>query len=187
LDEAMQQQAAWIKKKYRINIAINLSARNLMEPDLISSITASLKKHDVSPADFTLEITESAVMRQPDKALQTIHDLKAMGFSLSLDDYGTGYTSLSYLKEMPVDELKIDQSFIFNCLKSEMDCAIVQSTIALVSTLGLKVVAEGIESKAVWERLKEMGCDKGQGYFIARPMPPEDFSQWLDSSEWSHS
>lgn len=187
LDEAMQQQAAWIKKKYRINIAINLSARNLMESDLISSIAASLRKHDVSPSDFTLEITESAIMGQPEKALRTIHDLKEMGFSLSLDDYGTGYTSLSYLKEMPVDELKIDRSFIFNCLKSDMDSAIVQSTIALVGTLGLKVVAEGIESKAIWERLKEMGCDKGQGYFIARPMPPEDFSQWLEESEWSHA
>ncbi|MDT8376455.1 MAG: EAL domain-containing protein, partial [Mariprofundaceae bacterium] len=171
--------------EHRINIAINLSARSLMEPDLIASIRASLSKHRVSPGDFTLEITESALMGQPDMALRIIHELKAMGFLLALDDYGTGYTSLSYLKDMPVDELKIDQSFIFNCLKSDRDCAIVESTISLVGKLGLKVVAEGIENREVWNRLQEMGCDKGQGYFIARPMPPEEFSQWLENSEWS--
>jgi len=158
-----------------------------MEPDLIESMAACLRKHRVSASDFTLEITESAIMGQPDKALQTIHDLKAMGFSISLDDYGTGYTSLTYLKDMPVDELKIDQSFIFHCLDSDRDSAIVQSTINLVDNLGLKVVAEGIENKAVWDKLKAMGCDKGQGYYMARPMPPEDFSQWLESSEWSHA
>ncbi|MCF7821256.1 MAG: EAL domain-containing protein [Mariprofundaceae bacterium] len=187
LNEAMRQQALWIKNRYHINIAINLSARNLMEPDFISSITASLNRHDVSPGNFTLEITESATMGQPEKALQIIHELKAIGFSLSLDDYGTGYTSLSYLKNMPVDELKIDQSFIFNCLESDMDSAIIQSTIALVSNLGLTVVAEGIENQEVWDRLKEMGCDKGQGYFIARPMPADEFLQWLKSSGWSCS
>ena len=187
LDEAMQQQALWIKKNYHINIAINLSARNLIEPDLISSITACLSRHHVSPSYFTLEITESAIIEQADKALQAIHDLNAMGFSLSLDDYGTGYTSLSYLKDMPVDELKIDQSFIFSFLDNDKDSAIIQSTITLADNLGLEVVAEGIESREVLDRLKEMGCGKGQGYFIAKPMPPEDFSQWLENSEWTYS
>jgi len=187
LDEAMRQQALWLKEGYHINIAINLSARNLMDSELISSIAEILEKHHVSPGAFTLEITESSIMGQPEKALQTIHDLKGMGFSLSLDDYGTGYTSLGYLKDMPVDELKIDQSFIFNCLKSARDCAIVESTINLVSNLGLKVVAEGIENRDVWDKLKKMGCDKGQGYFIAKPMNAEDLIKWLEDSEWSHS
>jgi len=187
LDEAMQQQSSWIEKDYHINIAVNLSANNLVESDFISSITAFLNKHKVSPDCFTLEITESAVMEQTDKALQTIHDLNAIGFSLSLDDYGTGYTSLSYLKDMPVDELKIDQSFIFNVLTNEKDRAIIQSTISLADNLDLKIVAEGIESREVWDKLKEMGCDKGQGYFIAKPMPAEDFSQWLKNAEWPHS
>jgi len=187
MDTAMQQQTLWHKKGYRINIAINLSARNLMDAELIPFITDCLNKHCVSPDDFTLEVTESAIMKRPDKALQTIRDLKAMGFTLSLDDYGTGYTSLSYLKDMPVDELKIDQCFIFNCLKSDKDKAIVQSTIGLANNLDLKVVAEGIESKAVWDMLNEMGCDKGQGYFMARPMPPEDFPQWLENSGWDYS
>jgi len=187
MDEAMRQQASWLSKGYHINIAINLSARNLMDSELIPTITGILNKHHVSPSSFTLEITESAIMGQPDKALQTIHDLKAMGFALSLDDYGTGYTSLGYLKDMPVDELKIDQSFIFNCLKSSRDSAIVESTIHLVGNLGLKVVAEGIESRDVWDKLKEMGCDKGQGYFIAKPMQADDLIKWLEGSEWSHS
>lgn len=185
-DESMRQQKLWLKMGYHINIAINISARNLMDPDIIPSITEGLSKHMVSSEDFTLEITESAIMGQPDMALQTIHDLKAMGFSISLDDYGTGYTSLSYLKDMPVDELKIDQSFIFNCLDSDRDSAIVQSTIDLVGNLGLRVVAEGIENNEVWVKLKEMGCDKGQGFFIAEPMPPEEFIQWLQDSDWVH-
>jgi len=187
LDAAMQQQALWLKKGYHINIAINLSARNIMDADLIPTVTDCLIKHCVPAGDFTLEITESAIMGQPDKALRAIRNLKTMGFRFSLDDYGTGYTSLSYLKDMPVDEIKIDQCFIFNCLKSDRDKAIVQSTITLANSLDLNVVAEGIENEAVWDALNKMGCDKGQGYFMARPMPPEDFEQWLEDSDWDYA
>jgi len=186
LNEAMRQQNEWRKHAYHINIAVNISARNLMHDGFIALVKSCLEEHNISSSCFTLEITESAVMGQAEKAMQTIDTLKSMGFSISLDDYGTGYTSLSYLKDMPVDELKIDQSFIFNCLDSERDSAIVQSTVNLVENLGLKVVAEGIETQEVWDKLSTMGCDKAQGYFIAKPMPAEDFSQWLKSSNWHY-
>jgi EAL domain-containing protein (putative c-di-GMP-specific phosphodiesterase class I) len=119
-------------------------------------------------------------MDDPVRALHTLEGLHAMGFQLAIDDFGTGYSSLAYLKRLPVDELKIDKSFVMKMERDTDDVKIVRSTIDLGHNMGLRVVAEGIENDAVWGLLDKMGCDQGQGYFIARPMPVEQFLEWLD-------
>jgi EAL domain-containing protein (putative c-di-GMP-specific phosphodiesterase class I) len=132
-----------------------------------------------------LEITESAVMKDPAYALRILRDLKNRGVMLAIDDYGTGYSSLAHLKRMPVDELKIDKSFVLN-LREAMsdDVVIVRSTIELGHNMGLRVIAEGVENAESWEILKELGCDMAQGYYVSKPLPNEEFRRWVAESEW---
>jgi len=117
-------------------------------------------------------------MDDPQRAQATLERLHTMGFSLSIDDFGTGYSSLAYLKKLPVDELKIDQSFVKNMETDGDDAKIVRSTVELAHNLGLSVVAEGVENEAVWELLRELGCDQAQGYHMGRPMPADAFCEW---------
>ncbi len=165
-----------------LKISVNISARDLLDQDLPAKFTEILARHDVAPSSFCLEITESAIMDDPVRAQQTLEGLHAMGVDLSIDDFGTGYSSLAYLKRLPVDELKIDKSFVMNMERDADDAKIVRSTIDLGHNMGLRVVAEGIESEAVWYLLAKMGCDQGQGYFISKPMPSEQFAGWM--REW---
>jgi diguanylate cyclase len=137
-----------------------------------------LRQHQVASSSFCLEITESAIMDDPVRALQTLERLYAMGIQLSIDDFGTGYSSLAYLKRLPVHELKIDKSFVMNMEHEADDATIVRSTVDLGHNMGLRVVAEGIESQASLQLLARMGCDQGQGYYISRPMPSEQFLPW---------
>jgi EAL domain-containing protein (putative c-di-GMP-specific phosphodiesterase class I) len=132
-----------------------------------------------------LEVTESAMMSDPGVALRTLSILHEMGIRLSIDDFGTGYSSLAYLKKLPVSELKIDKSFVMQMGEEKQDRKIVQSVIDLAHTLDMRVVAEGIENRRVLDMLIGMGCDYGQGYFIARPMPDAELSQWLACCEWT--
>jgi diguanylate cyclase len=162
-----------------LRISVNLSTRDLLDQDLPHKFAGVLARHHLTPAAFCLEITESAIMDDPVRALQILESLNAMGVALSIDDFGTGYSSLAYLKRLPVQELKIDKSFVMKMEKDADDAKIVRSTIDLGHNLGLKVVAEGIESLAVWELLDNMGCDKGQGYFMSKPMPAEEFASWV--------
>ncbi|MES1162353.1 MAG: GGDEF domain-containing phosphodiesterase, partial [Rhizobacter sp.] len=162
-----------------LKFSINLSTRDLLDQDLPTKFDALLVKHRVPAEAFCLEITESAIMDDPQRALQTLERLHAMGFKLSIDDFGTGYSSLAYLKRLPVDELKIDQSFVFNMERDLDDAKIVRSTIDLAHNLGLSVVAEGVETAKAWKLLERLGCDEGQGYFIGRPMPEAQFINWM--------
>jgi diguanylate cyclase (GGDEF)-like protein len=166
-----------------LKISVNISARDLLDQDLPAKFTEILARYDVTPASFCLEITESAIMDDPVRAQQTLEGLHAMGVDLSIDDFGTGYSSLAYLKRLPVDELKIDKSFVMNMERDADDTKIVRSTIDLGHNMGLRVVAEGIESEAVWELLVKMGCDQGQGYFMSRPMPSKQLPGWI--KEWT--
>jgi len=161
-----------------IKLSVNLSTRDLLDPELPQKFKALLMQHEVPPESFCLEITESAIMDDPQRAQATLERLHAMGFSLSIDDFGTGYSSLAYLKKLPVDELKIDQSFVKNMETDADDAKIVRSTVELAHNLGLSVVAEGVENEAVWELLRELGCDQAQGYHMGRPMPADAFSEW---------
>lgn len=182
LEEVAAQAAIWRKQGISLVLAANLSARDLLNPDLVARMRDLIALHELPPASLCLEITESALMEDPTLSLTHLAELAAIGLKLSIDDYGAGQASLSYLKALPVHELKIDQSFIGSLAASPKDAAIVRSTIALGHALGLTVVAEGIEGEADLAWLREAGCDIGQGYFIARPMSAEAFADWVSAA-----
>ncbi|WP_439440986.1 putative bifunctional diguanylate cyclase/phosphodiesterase [Roseateles sp. DB2] len=166
-----------------LRISVNLSTRDLMDQDLPLKIRAAIEAEGAPPSALCLEITESAIMDDPARALSTLEQLSAMGFKLSIDDFGTGYSSLAYLKRLPVDELKIDKSFVMAMERDLDDAKIVRSTIELAHNLGLSVVAEGLETLQAWQILARLGCDEGQGYFISKPMPEAQFGEWL--AQWT--
>lgn len=178
LNQVFNQAIAWQRAGLDITIAVNLSAFDLVN-DFPRKVESLLLRHNLSPQRIMLEITESAVMDNPDVAIDVLHKLKRIGFTLSIDDYGTGYSSLSQLKNMPVNELKIDKSFVLSLENDENDQAIVKSTIELAHNIGLNVVAEGVETLAAFAMLKQWGCNKLQGYFISRPISAADFEVWL--------
>ena len=161
-------------------ISINLSTRDLLDLEFPQRLEALLARHGVPASGFCLEITESAIMDDPLRAEGTLNRLHERGFKLSIDDFGTGYSSLAYLKRLPVDELKIDKSFVMALEKDESDEKIVRSTIDLAHNLGLSVVAEGVENAVIYNRLKALRCDEAQGYFMGKPMPTVDFTAWRD-------
>jgi diguanylate cyclase len=142
-----------------------------------------LTRWEVPPRLLELEITESTILADPVRAMQILSRLHEMGIRLAIDDFGTGYSSLAYLNRLPVDELKIDKSFILGMEDSENDAVIVRSTIDLGRNLGLRVVAEGIETQKAWNHLALLGCDVAQGYFLSRPVPADQLSQWLRERE----
>ncbi|MFT7109268.1 MAG: diguanylate cyclase (GGDEF)-like protein [Psychrobacter glaciei] len=178
LNKVFCQAKIWEQQGLNLTIAINLSAYDLVDefPEIISKL---LTKHNLSASMIMLEITESAFINNPDEAIKVLHKLKNIGFSLSIDDYGTGYSSLSQLKKMPVDELKIDKSFVLKLEHEKYDQAIVQSTIELAHNIGLSVVAEGVETLESFSMLKKWNCNKIQGYYISRPISAEDFETWI--------
>jgi len=166
-----------------VKLSINLSTRDLLDQDLPAKLQELADLHAMAPMTMCLEITESAIMDDPQRALQTLERLHGQGFKLSIDDFGTGYSSLAYLKRLPVDELKIDQSFVLNMEHDLDDAKIVRSVIDLAHNLGVTVVAEGVETPKAWKMLQALGCDEAQGYFIAKPMPEALFANWI--SEWT--
>ncbi|MFK8068473.1 MAG: EAL domain-containing protein [Gammaproteobacteria bacterium] len=186
LSTAIKQLAEWKKQGVEIDISVNLSARNLSDKGLPILVDSLLKEWDILPHFLTLEITESAIMKDSENLLNVLHSLDKLGVNLSIDDFGTGYSSLAYLKKLPVDELKIDRSFVVSMLKNESDPIIVQSTIDLAHNLGYRVVAEGIESAEHIEVLKSFGCDIGQGYFINKPVTVGEMTAWLLENSYSH-
>jgi diguanylate cyclase (GGDEF)-like protein len=179
LDEALRQGGEWRRRGLSIEIAINISARDLLNPDLPGAIERSIKAFVVEPRNVRLEITESAIMEDPGQALHLLGRSKDLGLKLSIDDFGTGYSSLSNLRKLPVDELKIDRSFVMGMARERDDATIVQSTIDLGHNMGLKVVGEGVESRESWDLLRGLGCDLGQGYFLARALPARELEEWL--------
>lgn len=185
LQKAIAIASEWHGRGLDYSIAVNLSARNLMDDQLPVLIERLLAQRALPPAALELEITESSIMTDPVRVMRNLERLYRLGLRLSVDDFGTGYSSLSYLKRLPVQTLKIDNSFVRHMLRDEQDEIIVNSTVHLAHNLGLKVVAEGVESEALLERLEALGCDQAQGYFIARPMPPEQAEHWLLESPWA--
>lgn len=170
IDTALSQWAQWREQGIELNVAVNLSMRNLQDREFPNLLAALLHKWSVSPRALKLEITESRMMVDPGKALEALEQFERMGVALAIDDFGTGYSSLSYLKRLPVDEIKIDRSFINDMATDPANAMIVQSTIELAHNLGLRVVAEGVESAEVLEMLRTRGCDLAQGYFLGHPV-----------------
>jgi diguanylate cyclase (GGDEF)-like protein/PAS domain S-box-containing protein len=184
LDAALRQLNRWRQDGLDLGIAVNLSMRNLHDPEIADMIRQLLTRWGVPPQYLTIEITESSLMADAGRAMDVLGCLREMGVSVSIDDFGTGYSSLAYLKRLPVQELKIDKSFVAHMATDENDAAIVRSTVGLAHDLGLHVVAEGVEDQAAWDLLSAMGCDVAQGYFISRPLPPLVLGEWLELSDW---
>ena len=182
-EEAARHWLALQAEGMPMTLSVNLSTRDLLDTELPQKFDALLVKHRVPAEAFCLEITESAIMDDPQRALGTLNRLSALGFKLSIDDFGTGYSSLAYLKRLPVDELKIDKSFVLSMETDLDDAKIVRSTIDLAHNLGLTVVAEGVENAKAWDMLRELNCDEAQGYHMGKPMPATEFSQW--SAGWT--
>lgn len=177
--EALRQASVWRKTGLTLPIAVNLSARNLRSPTLVQMVERSLAQYGAAANWLEFEITEGAMMEDPEGALDILTRLREMGITLFIDDFGTGYSSLSYLKKLPVDGMKIDKSFVIDMLANTDSAAIVRSTVGLAHELELKVVAEGIENQTMWDRLAELGCDVAQGYYISKPIPASQFESWL--------
>jgi diguanylate cyclase (GGDEF)-like protein len=179
LDRALAQHRRWRDMGHRIPVAVNLSAASLLDSRLPDDVRELVERHETSPEDLELEITEDTLMHDPNRALAVIARISEMGVSFSLDDFGTGYSCLAQLKRLPVRSLKIDRSFIMNMTDSAEDANIVRSAIELGHSLNLSVVAEGIESPEHLTRLEEFGCDVAQGFHLGRPVPADEIPGWL--------
>ncbi|MFI5184157.1 MAG: putative bifunctional diguanylate cyclase/phosphodiesterase [Vicinamibacteria bacterium] len=185
LKKAIETCAAWNAGGFELAVAVNLSALDLYDAELPTLISGLLHDKGLDPSKLVLEITESAVMKDAAYALKTLRDVKARGITLAIDDFGTGYSSLAHLKRLPLDELKIDKSFVVNLNEgANEDSVIVRSTVDLGHNMGLRVVAEGVESAEGCAILKRFGCDMAQGYFISRPLPSPQFLVWMKESPW---
>ncbi|WP_205754910.1 EAL domain-containing protein [Azoarcus sp. DD4] len=184
IDAAVTQCHGWQRAGMRVPVAVNLSARNLTDPALVGHIQGALLTWGADAGWIGLEITESAIMTEPQTALETLKRLSSLGFRLFIDDFGTGYSSLAYLQQLPVDAIKIDKSFVLPMLADEDAATIVRSTLELGHNLGLAVIAEGVENEAICERLAALGCDEAQGYYLSPPMPVSGFIPWVKTAPW---
>ena len=184
LKTAIRQYQAWRKEGIHLNMAVNLSARNLHDQHLVQDILNMLEESEMDPSHLELEITESAMMSEPGQAKAILQSLDHLGIKLSIDDFGTGFSSLAYLKDLPVDNLKIDKSFVIDMLHEKNNTIIVNSTIQLAHGLGYQVIAEGVEDKETLEKLTTLGCNSAQGYHICRPLSANELSNWFKESSW---
>lgn len=184
---AMLQIQIWREQGMEFPVAVNISAVNLQDRGFPEIVAAMMTEYEVPSRLLELEVTETAIMTEPISAIDNIRKLDNIGVQVSIDDFGTGYSSMAYLQKLLVAKIKIDKSFVIDMDKDQKDDVIVRSTIELAHNLGLKAVAEGVESAEVWERLKAMGCDSAQGYYMSKPLTPEKFAEWMQSSPWGHA
>jgi diguanylate cyclase (GGDEF)-like protein len=187
LNELLRESESLRTQELPITFSMNLSVRNLQDPYLVEAIAEQIEASQLQPQWLQLEITESAVMEDPDRAIEVLTRLSNMGLRLAIDDFGTGYSSLSYLKKLPVNTIKIDKSFVIGMAKDANDVAIVRTSIDLAHNLGFKVVAEGVENEETLKHLTALGCDVAQGYFISRPLSTEELGVWLKQSVWAQA
>jgi len=183
IDRALEQIIAWQEKGINLDVSVNVSAHNLRDEGFVGKISGIIHRHKFPCDQLTLEITENAMMENPTRAIDILKELDEMGVRLAVDDYGTGFSSLSYLSKLPVDELKIDKSFVFDMDTDRNNETIVRSTVELAHNLNMSVVAEGIESELVWNILRSFGCDHGQGYFMSKPLPVVELEAWFKTGQ----
>jgi diguanylate cyclase (GGDEF)-like protein len=177
---AICQAGAWFRQDRPWRVAVNLSATDLLDRALVDDVSALLRRYGTPARRVTLEVTESVLMTDPARAMEVLGELRGLGVHLALDDFGTGWSSLTHLQRMPVDEIKIDRSFVAAMATDASSAAIVSSTVDLAHALGLRVVAEGIEDEATWIRLRAVGCDAAQGYYLAKPLAPGDLEAQIE-------
>jgi EAL domain-containing protein (putative c-di-GMP-specific phosphodiesterase class I) len=180
-DHALRKVKQWQDRGVRMSVAVNLSVRNLADQDFPEKVAELLARNGVPPKQLTYELTESGVMADPEQALPVLRRLHQLGVVLAVDDFGTGYSSLAYLRQLPVDEVKIDKSFVLGMGTDLGDLAVVKSIVELGHSLGLTVVAEGVEDDSARDALVTMGCDVAQGYLISRPLAEDRFEAWLQA------
>jgi EAL domain-containing protein (putative c-di-GMP-specific phosphodiesterase class I) len=179
--EACSTAAAWgVEEGLKIRIGLNISAEELASADFLDYITNSIKETNLSPEILEIEITETALMKDPEIASKNLKKLRDMGASVAIDDFGTGQASLAYLKHFPIDRLKIDQTFVKGALVNQTDQEIIVSVVKLAHSLGMEIIAEGAEEREHMDLLMSLGCDEVQGYFIAKPMPAEKFVDFVN-------
>jgi diguanylate cyclase (GGDEF)-like protein len=179
LDRALDRCRRWLDQDIALSVAVNLSARCLAEPDLVDRVRRALRRHGVPGELLTLELTEGSVVDDTVRNGTVLADLHSLGLRLSMDDFGTGYSSLSQLRQLPIDELKIDKSFVLGMSTSQNESFIARSIVELAHNLGLRVVAEGVEDEVTRDLLAQMGCDKVQGFLVSRPLPEDRLEGWL--------
>jgi diguanylate cyclase (GGDEF)-like protein len=185
---AINQAGAWFRTDRAWRVAVNLSATDLLDRALVDDVSALLRRYGTPARRMTLEVTESILMTDPARAMEVLAELRGLGVHLALDDFGTGWSSLTHLQRMPVDEIKIDRSFVAAMATDAGSAAIVSSTVDLAHALGLRVVAEGIEDEATWTRLRTVGCDAAQGYYLSKPLAPGELERTIDEiAQRSHA
>jgi EAL domain-containing protein (putative c-di-GMP-specific phosphodiesterase class I) len=176
---ALSELRRWTRQGHDFGVAVNLSVKSLQDPELPDVIRGLLQSWEQRPERLTFEITESALMADPAAALEVLERIAAIGCKLSLDDFGTGYSSLAYLQQLPIDELKIDRSFVVAMTRDDSAAVIVRSVVKLAKGLGLSVVAEGVESEDAFRSLRALGCDQVQGYWFGPAMSGDELLGWL--------
>jgi EAL domain-containing protein (putative c-di-GMP-specific phosphodiesterase class I) len=178
---ALKQSTAWSAAGRPVPVAVNLSAHDVQDQALPEMVAELLREHAAQPDHLRLELTEGSLLADPEGARENLAALRALGVRIAIDDFGTGYSSLNYLQRLPVDELKIDQSFVQRMASDVGAHSIVRAVIDLAHDLGLGVIAEGVEDLQTWEVLAALGCDMGQGYYFSRALPAQDIIHWIDN------
>ncbi len=179
LHQACAQAAAWRRRGYRVGISVNISARQFDDVSLVDDVRDALDESGLDPAELTLEVAETTLMRDPDSVADRLAAIKTLGVRVAMDDFGTGYSSLAYLRRFKVDALKIDRSFISGIAATDESAALIRTLVQLGRTLGLETLAEGIEDHAQLEQLQREHCDYGQGFFLSRPLVPDAIEPFL--------
>jgi EAL domain-containing protein (putative c-di-GMP-specific phosphodiesterase class I) len=179
IETVLKQWRAWADMGIRLPLSVNISTRSLIDGELPDQVEGALQRWDVPPAYLRLELTESFLMSDSGRPTAVLDRLSDVGVGLSIDDFGTGYSSLAYLKRIPIEEIKIDRSFVMQMHVDSNDMSIVRATVDLGRNLGLRVVAEGVEDLDTFDRLAEFGCDEAQGFYIAKPLSALEFTRWL--------
>jgi len=182
---ALRQSVAWNRGGHAIPVSVNISMRDLVDPEFPQMIATLLHATHASPSLLVLEVTESLIMTEPERVINTLSELSQLGVRLAVDDFGTGYSSLAYLHRLPVQEIKIDKSFVAAMTGEGSRAKIVRASVELGHNLGLESVAEGVEDARTWDLLDSLGCDLAQGYFISRPVLAEQVLPWL--ARWNQS
>jgi predicted signal transduction protein with EAL and GGDEF domain len=180
LSRSLEQCRLWLDRGWELQVAVNLSAGSLHDLEFPGRVDTLLKTFWVPPHLLELEITETTVMTEPERAIEVLTQLRNLGVRVAIDDFGTGYSSLAYLKRFPIDTLKVDREFVMNLTDDNQDRMIFRSTMELAHNLGFEVVAEGVEDRATWDHLAQEGCDLAQGFYIARPQAGDVLTAWLD-------
>jgi EAL domain-containing protein (putative c-di-GMP-specific phosphodiesterase class I) len=185
VDAALRQAAEWQKSGINVRISVNVSPSNLEEGDFAARLAEAMQRYNVSPQALEIEFTEGGLIRHKAKILVNLAKIRELGVLCAIDDFGTGYSSFSYLKDIPAQIIKIDQSFVRTLAQDEPDRALVRGMISMAQELGLRVVAEGVETQLAYDFLRDNGCDEAQGYFISRPISAGAFATWLAAADLS--